>query len=86
MEFNNNINTYKNTNLSNSIYFKDSNNENIKVSDIKKDETKYNDNEDDISVVLNKEINELKAEYSKPINARRFQVNFLYTFLFLFKI
>ncbi|XP_012342033.1 THUMP domain-containing protein 1 homolog [Apis florea] len=53
---------------------KDSDNENVKVSDIKKDETKYNDNEDDISVVLNKEINELKAEYSKPINARRFQV------------
>lgn len=36
--------------------------------------TKDSDNEDDISDSLNKEINKLKAEYSKPINVRRFQV------------
>lgn len=43
--------------------------------------TKDSDNEDDISDTLNKEINKLKAEYSKPINARRFQVNFSDIFL-----
>ncbi|KAF3427801.1 hypothetical protein E2986_02126 [Frieseomelitta varia] len=36
--------------------------------------SKDSDNEGDISDSLNKEINKLKAEYSKPINARRFQV------------
>lgn len=37
-------------------------------------ETEQNDEEEDISAALNKEINELKAEHSKPVNARRFQV------------
>ncbi|XP_017756971.1 PREDICTED: THUMP domain-containing protein 1 [Eufriesea mexicana] len=57
---------------------KDFANENTNVSVTEKDnssnETKHIDNEDDISVALHKEINELKAEYSKPVNARRFQV------------
>ncbi|XP_071878219.1 THUMP domain-containing protein 1 homolog [Bombus fervidus] len=56
---------------------KDFDNDNSKEKSEKDDsvsETKNIDNEDDISVALNKQINELKAEYSKTINARRFQV------------
>ncbi|KOC60627.1 THUMP domain-containing protein 1 [Habropoda laboriosa] len=56
---------------------KDCDKDSTKVSTIEPDdsidETEKND-EDDISTALNKEINELKAEYAKPVTARRFQV------------
>ncbi|XP_076622364.1 THUMP domain-containing protein 1 homolog [Colletes latitarsis] len=56
----------------------DSDNDNIKVSTTEQDgsvnsETKQDNDKDDISTALNKEINELRAEYTKPIAARRFQ-------------
>lgn len=57
---------------------KEFDNENAKLSSGEKDDDAnkagQSDGEDDISTALNKEISELKAEYSKPINARRFQV------------
>ncbi|XP_076672702.1 THUMP domain-containing protein 1 homolog [Andrena cerasifolii] len=57
---------------------KDPDNDNTKASTLKKDdsvsETEQDDEEEDISTALNKEIHELRAEYSKPIAARRFQV------------
>ncbi|XP_076247491.1 THUMP domain-containing protein 1 [Calliopsis andreniformis] len=54
---------------------KDSDNENAKVKkeDDSAAEAEEDNKEDDISIALNKEINELKAEYAKPVNARRFQ-------------
>lgn len=85
MKFSNNINTCSNIRVSNFFKFKDSDNDNSKEKSEKDDsvsETKNIDNEDDISVALNKQINELKAEYSKTINARRFQVNLSDIFVF----
>ncbi|KZC08338.1 THUMP domain-containing protein 1 [Dufourea novaeangliae] len=54
---------------------KDNDNDNTKVSIANDDPVSdtEQDNED-ISTALNKEINELKAEYAKPVAARRFQV------------
>ncbi|XP_043248501.1 THUMP domain-containing protein 1 homolog [Colletes gigas] len=56
----------------------DSDNDNTKVSTTEQDDsvnskTEQDDEKDDISTALNKEINELRAEYKKPIAARRFQ-------------
>lgn len=85
MKFSNNINTCSNIRVSNIFKFKDFDNDNSKEKSEKDDsmnETKNIDNEDDISVALNKQINELKAEYSKTINARRFQVNLSDIFVF----
>ncbi|XP_031840584.1 THUMP domain-containing protein 1 [Nomia melanderi] len=55
---------------------KDSDNDNTKTPVAKDDSINDTDpdDEEDISTSLNKEINELKAEYAKPVNARRFQV------------
>nr|XP_012153190.1 PREDICTED: THUMP domain-containing protein 1-like [Megachile rotundata] len=53
---------------------KDFNDDNTEQSMIKKHETDQSDEEDDISTALNKEINELKTEYAKPVDSRRFQV------------
>ncbi|CAL7936343.1 unnamed protein product [Xylocopa violacea] len=54
---------------------KDTNNEDKKQSVREEDDSvSENDEEDDISTALNKELHELKTEYSKPVNARRFQV------------
>ncbi|XP_029047303.2 THUMP domain-containing protein 1 homolog [Osmia bicornis bicornis] len=56
---------------------KDSNNDNIEGSEIKKQDsvsdTEKSD-EEDISTALNKEIKELKTEYAKPVDFRRFQI------------
>ncbi|XP_017887554.1 THUMP domain-containing protein 1 homolog [Ceratina calcarata] len=52
--------------------------DNAKLSPGEKDDdinkAEQSDGEDDISTALNKEINKLKAEHLKPVNARRFQV------------
>lgn len=55
---------------------KDTHNDNAELTkkDDSVDEAKEDNVEDDISNALNKEINELKAEYAKPMAARRFQV------------
>ncbi|XP_076760014.1 THUMP domain-containing protein 1 homolog [Xylocopa sonorina] len=54
---------------------KDTNNESKNESVREKDDSvSENDEEDDISTALNKELDVLKTEYSKPVNARRFQV------------
>ncbi|CAK9798021.1 THUMP domain-containing protein 1 [Anthophora quadrimaculata] len=56
---------------------KDCDNDSTKVSVAEQedfiDETEQNE-EDDISTALNKEISDLKAEYAKPVSARRFQM------------
>ncbi|XP_054012659.1 THUMP domain-containing protein 1 homolog [Hylaeus anthracinus] len=52
---------------------KDSDNVNTEVSETTQDDS-VSETEEDISTALNKEINELKAEYTKPVAARRFQV------------